>query len=103
MPGTLREYIGNQLEEATSGLQAVLYVVPRNIGLLNFERALHRILDCRSALAEVTDANSAIQHLSATSGDLRSLLSGPAESSVAEAIRVIDETIAAVAANAWST
>ena len=103
MPVTLHEYVGSQLEEAASGLQAVLYVVPRNIGLLNFEKALHRIFDCRSALAEVTDANTAIQHLRSTSGDLRPLLSGPAESSVTEAIRVIDETIAAVAANAWST
>lgn|ERR1700722_3117984 len=102
MSETLHEYIDKHLVEAASGLQAFIYVLPKNTGRLNFEKALHRIYDCRSVLANVTDIEIATQYLRLTSKDLSLLLSGPAELSVTEAIRIIDETIGTITAKAWS-
>ena len=86
-----RTYVDKKLSAAAENIKAMRQSVPN--GLMNFDRALRVIEECRSAIETGEDIDTVAMHLRAASRALEHFCSGPAKACVSSAIKLIDEAI----------
>jgi hypothetical protein len=89
----MREYVDTKLGQAAEEIETTRSLVPRKSGYMNFDMALRVIHECRSAVDAASDIDTVSGYLRTASDALGQFRSGPAEPSVAEAIRLIDQAI----------